>query len=195
MIIIVALHNAHIFRHKFILISINITHYCYCCVCDVCWFVFLVSRLFLSVTCKRVASWGRTEKNNNRSKGRFEDIWCIVGIVMGWEMAEVRKCTVENGQKANEDAELRKSVCRQNARGLPRTMCNDMLKPRTHYSCMWHCLFHFSRNETHNEEKKKKSAHNTISTEDRTRCIQCSKSQRRSADSALKTHELFLRKT
>lgn len=48
MIIIVALHNGHIFRHKFILISINITHYCHRCVCAMCgWLVLLMSRLFL----------------------------------------------------------------------------------------------------------------------------------------------------
>lgn len=77
-IIIVALHNAHIFRHKFILISINITHYCYCYMCAAgC--MFLVLRMFMCVgdvqTCSIFEEEANEEKNSqsssSSSKGCF----------------------------------------------------------------------------------------------------------------------------
>lgn len=119
-----ALHNAHIFRHRFILISINITHYFYCYVC--CWLYSLcVTVVFVLVTCSVFAEWRPTKWKKSTTAKRQQQrthLWYIQWIFSYCEHFNGSHCRVCRWKRSKGKWVATKKICltpKMSARGLP----------------------------------------------------------------------------
>lgn len=91
----------HIFRHKFILISINISHYCYCCeMCVCCLFSLCVTVVFVFdnvQTCGKMLVFKKSEAKDN-SKINF----LFFGHINGLRQEHVIRWKWSKGKWTNE---------------------------------------------------------------------------------------------